>query len=42
MSNPDMLAVIGGITKRSIIYNGSMVLLMVGRLYVKKFLGIHV
>ena len=33
---------IGGITKRSIIYNGSMVLLMVARLYVKKFLGIRV
>jgi hypothetical protein len=30
---------IGGETKRSIIYNGSMVLLMIVRLYIRKFLG---
>jgi glycosyltransferase involved in cell wall biosynthesis len=33
---------IGGATKRSIIYNGSMVLLMIARLYLRKFLGIRV
>ena len=32
---------IGGVTKRSIIYNGSMVLLMIARLYVRKFLGVR-
>lgn len=30
---------IGGVTKRSIAYNGSMVLLMIVRLYLQKFLG---
>lgn len=30
---------IGGVTKRSIVYNGSMVLLMIVRLYLQKFLG---
>jgi hypothetical protein len=30
---------IGGVTKRSIIYNGSLVLLMIMRLYLRKFLG---
>lgn len=30
---------IGGVTKRSIIYNGSMVLWMIIRLYVRKFFG---
>lgn len=33
---------IGGVTKRSIIYNGSIVLLMVVRMYIRKFLGIRV
>ena len=33
---------IGGATKRSIVYNGSMVLLMIVRLYLRKFLGIRV
>jgi glycosyltransferase involved in cell wall biosynthesis len=33
---------IGGVTKRSIIYNGSLVLLMILRLYVRKFLGVRV
>ena len=33
---------IGGQTKRSIVYNGSMVLLMIVRLYLRKFLGIRV
>jgi hypothetical protein len=32
---------IGGVTKRSILYNGSMVLWMIIRLYVRKFLGIR-
>jgi glycosyltransferase involved in cell wall biosynthesis len=32
---------IGGSTKRSIIYNGSLVLLMIVRLYVRKFLGLR-
>jgi glycosyltransferase involved in cell wall biosynthesis len=32
---------IGGVTKRSILYNGSMVLWMITRLYVRKFLGIR-
>jgi glycosyltransferase involved in cell wall biosynthesis len=32
---------IGGVTKRSIIYNGSLVLLMVVRLYLRKFLRIR-
>jgi len=32
---------IGGVTKRSIIYNGSLVLLMIVRLYVRKFLGLR-
>jgi hypothetical protein len=32
---------IGGVTKRSIIYNGSMILLMVVRLYLHKFLGLR-
>jgi hypothetical protein len=33
---------IGGVTKRSILYNGSMVLLMIVRLYFRKFLGIRI
>lgn len=33
---------IGGATKRSIVYNGSMILLMIGRLYLRKFLGLRV
>jgi glycosyltransferase involved in cell wall biosynthesis len=33
---------IGGVTKRSIIYNGSLVLLMIVRLWLRKFLGIRV
>ncbi|HYD04340.1 MAG TPA: glycosyltransferase [Reyranella sp.] len=33
---------IGGITKRSVIYNGSMILLMIVRLYLRKFLGLRV
>ncbi len=37
----DEPARIGGVTKRSIIYNGSLVLLMILRLYVRKFLGIR-
>jgi glycosyltransferase involved in cell wall biosynthesis len=32
---------IGGVTKRSIIYNGSLVLLMIVRLYLRKFLGLR-
>ena len=32
---------IGGVSKRSIIYNGSLVLLMIVRLYVRKFLGLR-
>jgi glycosyltransferase involved in cell wall biosynthesis len=32
---------IGGVTKRSILYNGSMVLLMIVRLYLNKFLGLR-
>lgn len=32
---------IGGVTKRSILYNGSMVLLMIVRLYLRKFLAIR-
>jgi len=33
---------IGGVTKRSIIYNGSLVLLMIVRLYIRKFLRLRV
>lgn len=33
---------IGGVTKRSIIYNGSIVLLMIVRLYIRKFLGMRI
>jgi glycosyltransferase involved in cell wall biosynthesis len=33
---------IGGVTKRSIVYNGSLVLLMIVRLYFRKFLGMRV
>ncbi len=33
---------IGGVTKRGIFYNGSMILLMIVRLYVRKFLGLRV
>jgi len=33
---------IGGVTKRSIVYNGSMVLLMILRLYLRKFLGLRI
>jgi glycosyltransferase involved in cell wall biosynthesis len=32
---------IGGATKRSILYNGSMILLMIARLYLRKFLGLR-
>jgi len=32
---------IGGVTKRSIVYNGSLVLLMIVRLYLRKFLGLR-
>jgi glycosyltransferase involved in cell wall biosynthesis len=32
---------IGGVTKRSILYNGSMILLMIVRLYLRKFLGLR-
>ncbi|MBS0546238.1 MAG: glycosyltransferase family 2 protein [Proteobacteria bacterium] len=32
---------IGGVTKRSIVYNGSLCLLMVVRLYLRKFLGVR-
>ena len=32
---------IGGVTKRSIIYNGSMILLMIIRLYLRKFFGLR-
>jgi glycosyltransferase involved in cell wall biosynthesis len=32
---------IGGVTKRGIFYNGSLVLLMIVRLYVRKFLGLR-
>ncbi len=33
---------IGGVTKRSILYNGSLVLLMIARLYLRKFLGLRI
>jgi glycosyltransferase involved in cell wall biosynthesis len=33
---------IGGVTKRSILYNGSLVLWMIIRLYLRKFLGLRV
>jgi glycosyltransferase involved in cell wall biosynthesis len=33
---------IGGVTKRSIFYNGSLVLLMIVRLYIRKFLGLRI
>jgi glycosyltransferase involved in cell wall biosynthesis len=33
---------IGGATKRSIVYNGSMILLMIVRLYLRKFLRIRI
>ena len=33
---------IGGVTKRSIIYNGSLVLMMILRLYLRKFLGLRI
>jgi len=33
---------IGGVTKRSILYNGSLVLLMIVRLYVQKFLRVRI
>ena len=33
---------IGGETKRSIIYNGSLILLMIVRLYLRKFLGMRI
>lgn len=33
---------IGGVTKRSILYNGSMVLMMIMRLHLRKFLGLKV
>jgi glycosyltransferase involved in cell wall biosynthesis len=33
---------IGGVTKRSIMYNGSLVLLMIARLYMRKFLGLRI
>jgi glycosyltransferase involved in cell wall biosynthesis len=33
---------IGGVTKRSIIYNGSLILLMIFRLYLRKFLGLRI
>jgi glycosyltransferase involved in cell wall biosynthesis len=33
---------IGGVTKRSVLYNGSLVLLMIVRLYLRKFLGLRV
>src|SRR5260370_31623807 len=32
---------IGGVTKRGIFYNGSMILLMILRLYVRKFLALR-
>jgi glycosyltransferase involved in cell wall biosynthesis len=32
---------IGGVTKRSILYNGAMILLMIFRLYLRKFLGLR-
>ena len=32
---------IGGVTKRSILYNGAMILLMIVRLYLRKFLGLR-
>jgi len=32
---------IGGVTKRSILYNGTMILLMIFRLYLRKFLGLR-
>ena len=32
---------IGGVTKRSILYNGTMILLMISRLYLRKFLGLR-
>ncbi len=33
---------IGGVTKRSIFYNGTLVLIMILRLYLRKFLHLHV
>ncbi len=33
---------IGGVTKRSILYNGFLVLLMIVRLYLRKFLGLRI
>ena len=33
---------IGGVTKRSILYNGSLVLLMIARLYLRRFLGCRI
>lgn len=33
---------IGGETKRSIIYNGSLIFLMIARLYLRKFLGLRI
>ncbi len=33
---------IGGVTKRSILYNGSLVLLMILRLHVRKFTGLRI
>lgn len=33
---------IGGVTKRSIVYNGTIVLLMILRLYIRKFLGLRI
>lgn len=33
---------IGGETKRSIVYNGSLILLMIVRLYFRKFLGVRI
>jgi len=32
---------IGGVTKRSILYNGTMILVMICRLYLRKFLGLR-
>ena len=32
----------GGVTKRSIMINGSLVLLMIVRLYLRKFLGLRI
>lgn len=33
---------IGGVTKRSIVYNGSMIMLMIARLYLRKFFGLRI